>query len=232
MSLPAPLDLLPTLAEGIGVTLQLLGGGAAVALAAGVAAGLGRSLRTVAWLGTPSPAVRWGRALWYRLSTVYVETFRGTSALVQLFWFYFALPRLGVSLTALGAGILVLGLNTGSYGAEVVRGAVQAVPDGQREAARALGLSEGQIMRRVVLPQAALRMIPPAGNLLIELLKNTALASTIALTELTFRAQALRSETLRTVEIFSVTLVVYFVIAQAISFTMGRIEKRLAVGRA
>lgn len=75
-------------------------------------------------------------------------------------------------------------------------------------------------------------MVPPAGNLLIELLKNTALASTIALTELTFRAQALRAETLRTVEIFSVTLVVYFVIAQAISFTMGRIEKRLAVGRA
>jgi polar amino acid transport system permease protein len=74
-------------------------------------------------------------------------------------------------------------------------------------------------------------MVPPAGNLLIELLKNTALASTIALTELTFRAQALRSETLRTVEIFSVTLVVYFVIARAISFSLGRVERRLAVGR-
>lgn len=232
MSLPAPLDLLPTLAEGLGVTLELLLGGSAVALVAGLVAGLGRSLRTVTWLGRPSPLVRFGRALWYRLSTIYVETFRGTSALVQLFWFYFALPRLGVSLTALGAGILVLGLNTGSYGAEVVRGAVQAVAEGQREAARALGLSEGQILRRVVLPQAALRIVPPAGNLLIELLKNTALASTIALTELTFRAQALRSETLRTVEIFSVTLVLYFVIAQVISFTMSRIERRLAVGRA
>ncbi|HEX6201050.1 MAG TPA: ectoine/hydroxyectoine ABC transporter permease subunit EhuC [Thermoanaerobaculia bacterium] len=232
MTLPAPLDLLPTLAEGIGVTLQLLVGGAAVALVAGLAAGVGRSLRTVTWLGRPSPAARLGRSAWYGAATAYVEVFRGTSALVQLFWVYFALPRLGVSMTALGAGILVLGLNTGSYGAEVVRGAVQAVPKGQREAARALGLSEAQILRRVVLPQAAARMVPPAGNLLIELLKNTALASTIALTELTFRAQALRSETLRTVEIFSVTLVVYFVIAQAISFAMGRIEKRLAVGRA
>lgn len=130
MDLPPPLDLLPTLAEGIGVTLQLLLGGAAVALAAGLAAGLGRSLRTVTWLGRPSAAARLGRSLWYGASTAYVETFRGTSALVQLFWFYFALPRLGVSMTALGAGILVLGLNTGSYGAEVVRGAVQAVPRG------------------------------------------------------------------------------------------------------
>ncbi|HUF77927.1 MAG TPA: amino acid ABC transporter permease, partial [Thermoanaerobaculia bacterium] len=126
---------------------------------------------------------------------------------------------------------LVLGLNTGAYGAEVVRGAVQAIPRGQAEAARALGLSEGQILRRVVLPQAALRMVPPAGNLLIELLKNTALASTIALTDLTFRAQALRSETLRTVEIFSVVLVFYFVIARGLGFGMGRIERRLARGR-
>lgn len=232
MDLPPPLDLVPTLAEGLGVTLELLAGGAAVALVAALAAGLGRSLATVTWLGRPSAFARAARAAWYGVSTGYVELFRGTSALVQLFWCYFALPRLGLSLSALGAGILVLGLNTGAYGAEVVRGAVQAVPDGQRAAARALGLTEGQIVRRIVLPQAALRMVPPAGNLLIELLKNTALASTIALTELTFRAQALRSETLRTVEIFSVTLVIYFVIAQGISFAMGRLERRLAVGRA
>ena len=232
MDLPRPLDLVPILAGGLGVTLQLLAGGAAVALVAGLAAGLGRSLATVTWLGEPPRAARIGRRLWYGLATAYVEVFRGTSALVQLFWFYFALPRLGVSLTAMGAGVLVLGLNTGAYGAEVVRGAVQAVPAGQREAARALGLSETQILRRVVLPQAALRMVPPAGNLLIELLKNTALVSTIALTELTFRAQALRAETLRTVEIFTVTLAVYFVLAQGIVFGMGRIERRLAAGSA
>ena len=232
MNLPRPLDLLPILADGLGVTLELLAGGAAVALVAALAAGLGRSLATVQWLGEPPRAARIGRRIWYALSTAYVEAFRGTSALVQLFWFYFALPRLGLSLTAMGAGVLVLGLNTGAYGAEVVRGAVQAVPAGQREAARALGLSEAQILRRVVLPQAALRMVPPAGNLLIELLKNTALVSTIALTELTFRAQALRAETLRTVEILTMTLVIYLVIAQAIGFGLGRIERRLAVGRA
>jgi polar amino acid transport system permease protein len=225
---PAPLDLVPSLLEGLGVTLALLVGGAAVALVAAVTAGLGRSLRTVEWLGRPPAAARAGRAAWYGLSTAYVEVFRGTSALVQLFWFYFALPRLGISLSALGAGILVLGLNSGAYGAEVVRGAVQAVPEGQRRAARALGLTEGQILRRIVLPQAAVRMVPPAGNLLVELLKNTALASTIALTELTFRAQALRSETLRTVEIFTVTLVVYFVIARLSGFGMNRLETRVS----
>ncbi len=217
MHLPRPFDLLPPLADGLAVTLELLAGGLAVALVAALAAGLARRTRF-------RPA-RW-------LATAYVETFRGTSALVQLFWFYFALPGLlGVSLDALTAGILVLGLNTGAYGAEVVRGAIQAVPRGQWEAATALGFSRGQTLRRIVLPQAARRMLPPAGNLAIELLKNTALASTIALTELTFRAQALRSETLRTVEIFSLTLAIYFLLAQGLRVGVDRLERRLAVGQ-
>jgi len=204
-------------AEGLPVTLAIMAGGSVVAVVAALAAGLGRVSRIRPW--------RW-------TSTIYVEAFRGTSALVQLFWFYFALPRLGVTLSAMTVGIVVLGLNTGSYGAEVVRGAIQAVPKGQWEAATALGFTRGQAMRRIVLPQAALRMIPPAGNLLIELLKNTALALTIGLTEITFRAQALRSETLDTAEIFTVALLLYFMLAQVVSFGMRRAERRLAVGRA
>jgi len=203
-------------AEGLPVTVAILAGGTVVAVVAALAAGLGRVSRIAPW--------RW-------LSTSYVEAFRGTSALVQLFWFYFALPRLGITLSAMTVGIVVLGLNTGSYGAEVVRGAIQAVPGGQWEAATALGFTRGQTMRRVVLPQAAIRMIPPAGNLLIELLKNTALALTIGLTEITFRAQALRSETLDTAEIFTVALLLYFVLAQGLSFGMRRLERRLAAGR-
>lgn len=202
--------------EGLPVTLAILAGGSVVAAVAALAAGLGRVSRLAPW--------RW-------LSTTYVETFRGTSALVQLFWFYFALPRLGVTLPAMTVGIVVLGLNTGAYGAEVVRGAIRAVPVGQWEAATALGFTRGQTMRRVVLPQAAIRMIPPAGNLLIELLKNTALALTIGLTEITFRAQALRSETLDTAEIFTVALLLYFVVAQVLTFGMRRVERRLALAR-
>lgn len=216
MTLPRPFDLLPALAGGLAVTVELLAGGLVVAFVAALVAGLGRRSRLA--------PVRW-------VATAYVEVFRGTSALVQLFWFYFALPGLGVSLDALTAGILVLGLNTGAYGAEVVRGAIQAVPRGQWEAATALGFTRGQALRRIVLPQAALRMLPPAGNLAIELLKNTALASTIALTELTFRAQALRSETLRTLAIFSLTLALYFLLAQGLRFGMDRLERRLSVGQ-
>src|SRR5690606_242356 len=108
------------------------------------------------------------------VSTAYVELFRGTSVLVQLFFLYFALPHFGLRLTALSAGVAALGLNAGAYGAEVVRGAMAGVPRGQRDAAQALGFSERQIRLRILLPQALPAMLPPAGNLLIELLKNTA----------------------------------------------------------
>jgi len=215
-NLPAPLDLLPPLLDGLGITLALAAGGAGVALVAAVVAGLGRLSRSV-----------WLRAM----ATSYVEIFRGTSALVQLFWFYFALPLFGIDLGAMTAGILVLGLNAGSYGAEVVRGAVEAVPRGQREVALALGFSHRQTLWRIIFPQAALAMLPPAGNLAIELIKNTSLASMITLSELTFQGQLLRSANLRTGEIFGLILVLYFLLARGVSFAVGRLEGRLARGR-
>lgn len=216
MSLPPPLDLLPALLPGLGLTVALAMCGIVLAVPCAVTAGLGRlsSRRTV-------------RAL----STGYVEVFRGTSALVQLFWFYFALPFLGIDLPAFAAGVLVLGLNTGAYGAEVVRGAMRAVPHGQVEAARALGFSPRQVRWRVVFPQAALAMLPPAGNLAIELLKATALVSMITLAELTFRAQVLRSSTLRTVEIFSLVLLLYYGLARLLGFGFTVLERRLGAGR-
>ena len=148
-------------------------------------------------------AARVAASVSYTHLDVYKRQFRGTSALVQLFWFYFVLPLFGVQLPAMLVGIVVLALNAGAYGAEVVRGAIRAVPPGQREAGVALNLTRGQIMRRIVVPQAIPAMLPPAGNLLIELLKNTALVSLITITDLTFRGQLLRSETLRTTEILS-----------------------------
>ena len=109
--MPAPLDLLPGLIQGLWVTLQVLAGGAVVAVAAAFAAGLARV----------------SRRPWWRVPAVfYIVVFRGTSALVQLFWAYFALPLLGVELEAMTVGVTVLGLNIGAYGAEVVRGAIQA----------------------------------------------------------------------------------------------------------
>ncbi|MFY2951914.1 ectoine/hydroxyectoine ABC transporter permease subunit EhuC, partial [Achromobacter ruhlandii] len=178
-------ELVPPLLEGLAVTLEIMAGAVVLAVPLALAAGVGR-------LSTLRP-VRW-------LASIYVEVFRGTSALVQLFWFYFVLPLFGVQLPAMLVGIVVLALNAGAYGAEVVRGAIRAVPPGQREAGVALNLTRGQIMRRIVVPQAIPAMLPPAGNLLIELLKNTALVSLITITDLTFRGQLLRSETLRTTE--------------------------------
>lgn len=162
------------------------------------------------------------------LAASYIEVFRGTSALVQLFWFYFVLPLFGVSLAATTVGILVLGLNAGAYGAEVVRGAILAVPKGQWEAALSLNLSRWNTIRRIVLPQAVPAMLPPAGNLLIELLKNTSLVSLITITDLTFSAQILRAETLKTTEIFSLVLLMYFGAAMVIALLMRLLERWLA----
>ncbi|MCH4589541.1 ectoine/hydroxyectoine ABC transporter permease subunit EhuC, partial [Achromobacter xylosoxidans] len=187
-------ELVPPLLEGLAVTLEIMAGAVVLAVPLALVAGVGR-------LSTVRP-VRW-------LASIYVEVFRGTSALVQLFWFYFVLPLFGVQLPAMLVGIVVLALNAGAYGAEVVRGAIRAVPPGQREAGVALNLTRGQIMRRIVVPQAIPAMLPPAGNLLIELLKNTALVSLITITDLTFRGQLLRSETLRTTEIFTLMLLLY-----------------------
>jgi polar amino acid transport system permease protein len=164
-------------------------------------------------------------------AVAYVEVFRGTSALVQLFWVYFVLPLLGVSLAPMTTGILVLGLNIGAYGAEVVRGAMLAVPLGQRDAAAALGLTARQTRWRVIVPQALPVMMPPAGNLLVELLKGTALVSLITLGDLTFAAQTLRASTLRTTEIFTLVLVIYFLVAAALTAAMRRIERRVSAWR-
>ena len=187
-------------------------GGAGVALICAWLAGLGR-------------LAPWWPARWTALA--YIEVFRGTSALVQLFWFYFALPLLGIEFTAMTTGILVLGLNIGAYGAEVVRGAILNVARGQYEAGTALNLTPWQRMRHVVIPQAIPAMLPPAGNLIVELLKGTALVSLITLSDLTFRGQVLRGETLRTTEIFALLLVIYFVIALVLTRGVGWLEIRM-----
>ncbi|MBX6319549.1 ectoine/hydroxyectoine ABC transporter permease subunit EhuC [Pigmentiphaga sp.] len=204
-------DLLPPLLRGLGVTLVITGGAAALAVPSALVAGLCR-LSHRRWVAWPAAC--------------YVEVFRGTSALVQLFWVYYVLPLLGVRLPAMWAGILVLGLHTGAYGAEIVRGAIASVPRGQTEAARALNMTPRATLWRVVLPQAVSLMLPPAGNLLIELLKNTALVSLITITDLTFSAQLLRSETFRTVEVFCIVLVMYFLVAQALNGGMRLLERR------
>jgi polar amino acid transport system permease protein len=213
---PPPLDLLPGLFAGLLVTLQVTTGAAALALVMSFVGGLGRLSAT--------PLLRW-------LAVGYIEVFRGTSALVQLFWVFFVLPFIGLELDALTAGIVVLGLHIGAYGSEVVRGAMQAVPRDQREAAEALNLSPIRTRWRVLVPQAIPIMVPSATNLLVELLKGTALVSLITLNELTFVAQTLRADTLRTTEIFGLVLLLYFAVAMVLVTGMRRLERRLSFWR-
>jgi len=209
------MELLPLLLRGLVVTVELTVAAAGLAIVVALAAGLARLSRhrLIAWF-----------------AAVYIEVFRGTSALVQLFWFYFVLPFFGIEVSAFAAGTLVLALNTGAYGAEVVRGAVVAVPRGQLDAAQALNLSRSQTLWRIVLPQAFPAMLPPAGNLAIELMKNTALVSLITITELTFSAQLLRAETLRSAEIFGIVLALYFAVALLITAGIRLLERRASRG--
>lgn len=165
---------------------------------------------------------------WLRaLAGVYIEVFRGTSLLVQLFWIFFALPLLGITLPAVAAGILALSLNIGAYGAEVVRGAIQAVSRDQHEAAVALNLSKRHTLWRIVLPQAVVEMMPPLGNLAIQNLKSTALVSLVALSDLTQRAQNLRNFTQQSLPVYSLTLLLYFIMALLLAALFRRLEVRL-----
>lgn len=207
------LNLLPPLLEGTWVTIQL-------ALASTV---LGGILSFAAGIGKLSD-----NALVKVISVTYIEIFRGTSLLVQMFWLYFALPLIGVSLSPVLAGILALSLNIGAYGAEVVRGAIRSVATGQYEAALALNFSPRYTLWHVVLPQALVEMMPPFGNLVVQNLKDTALVSLITLADLTFRAQNLRNLTLDSVPIYSLTLVIYFVLALLFIAVMRWLEKVIA----
>lgn len=162
------------------------------------------------------------------IAVAYVEIFRGTSLLVQLFWLYYALPLIGFSMPPLLTGVLALGLNTGAYGAEVARGALRSVSHHQHEAARALNFTRAQALWRIILPQSLAEMLPPFSSLAVQNLKDTSLVSVITIAELTFKAQELRNLTQETVKVYGLTLLIYFAMAMVIVFLMRLIEHRIA----
>jgi polar amino acid transport system permease protein len=208
---------LPQLMQGAVLTVEITLLGCVLAVVMGVLAALAR-------LYAPAP-VRW-------LATAYVEVFRGTSALVQLFWLFFVLPQFGLSLAPFLVAVLALGLNVGAYGSEVVRGAILGVPRGQWEATTALNMTRAAALRRIILPQAFVAMIPPWGNLFIELLKATSLVSLITLSDLAFRAQTLNQTTFQTVPIFTLVLLIYLALSLVLTIGMRFLENRAALGLA
>jgi polar amino acid transport system permease protein len=165
------------------------------------------------------------------VAIIYLEFFRGSSALVQMFFIYFVLPMWGIYFDALTAGVIACGCNVGAYGSEVVRSAILAVDKDQHEAAKALNYSNYEKYRYVIIPQAIPIMIPTFGNLLIELMKLTAVASLITISDLTFMAHIIRVQTALTLEPFLIILVIYFIIASVLVKIVDLIAKKFSKGR-
>ena len=203
-------DALPRLGEGVFVTLQLTLGGALVAFVVSVALGL-LSISPVAPLRG--------------LATIVVEFVRGTSLVVQLFWLYYVMPLFGVSWDAVLTGVIALGLNYGAYGAEIVRGSINAVDRGQWEGAKALNMSPLTRMRRIIWPQAWVLMLSGYNNLLVMLIKGTAVALFIGLQDLAYEIDQLRINT-TTIFAYGIGLIIYYLFALVFSSGLRQLEKR------
>ncbi|WP_095204453.1 ectoine/hydroxyectoine ABC transporter permease subunit EhuC [Mesorhizobium carmichaelinearum] len=210
--MPPSIEFLPIILAGAILTIELTLMGGILALVVAFVVGFAR-LANSAWLRSPA--------------RIFMEFFRGSSMLVQLFWAYFVLPLAGVSLTPLQAGVLILGLNSGAYMSEIVRGAMLALPREQFEACIALNLGRWERLRYVLLPQALRLMIPPFSNSAVELLKSTSVVSLISLSDMTFRAQTVRAQTGDASVPFTTILVVYFVLATILSSLLNSVERRL-----
>jgi polar amino acid transport system permease protein len=159
------------------------------------------------------------------MAALYVEFFRGTSLLVQLFWIFFVLPVMGLPLQPVTAAVLTLSLNFGAYGSEIVRGSLMAVPASQIQAASSLALSRWQIFFLIVIPQALPVAIPAWGNLMIELLKGSSLVSLLGLSDLMFTAYQLNMVTLKSLPIFGLVAVYYLIFAGTLNGAFRLLER-------
>jgi polar amino acid transport system permease protein len=200
------------LAIGLWITLKLSALSLVFALVLGLVAGLGRVSR--------NPAA-------HNLATTYVEIIRGTPLLVQIFIFYFFIGTV-LSLSAFTAGVAALSVFTGAYVAEIVRAGIEAVPKGQSEAARSLGMTALQSMRDVILPQALKKTLPPLAGQFINLIKDSSLVSVMALTDLTKAGREIVASTFSPFEVYFSVAAMYLVLTGALSLLVRRLERRMA----
>jgi len=203
------------LADGVLTTLMVFFGSIVIATVVGIIVGALRLsrfslIRGIAW--------------------VYVEFFRGVSVIVLIFWAFYVLPLLGVQLTTLVTAWTVIGLNQSAFIAEIVRGGIQSVPQGQVEASIAINHSSWARLRYIVFPQALPIMLPPYANHLVNTLKETAVVSLIGLADLTFRANELRMREGSSLELFISIGVVYLVLAYLLTLGTAWLERKTQVG--
>lgn len=202
----------PVLLEGTWLTILLTFSSMAIAMVLGLAIALARESRLLVMRG---------------LSRAYVDFFRGTPLLLQLFYLYYVLPEIGIELSAFTAGVLGLSLNYAAFLSEVYRATIRAVDPGQREAAAALGMDRRTTFRRVVFPQAMRIAIPPLGNYFIQMFKDTALVSTITVQELLFRTQSTANTTYDYLNLYTIAFVIYFAISYPAGMFVSYLERRL-----
>lgn len=201
----------PFLLSGALLTLKI----SVLSLVLGLAFGLIAALCKLAH----NPLLRWP-------AMFYIWLIRSTPLLVQLFIIYFGFPQIGIDLGPFLSGVLGLAMNVGAYNAETIRGGIISVPKGQTEAARSLGMSSTQAMRRIILPQALRIIIPPLGNNFVILIKDTSLVSTITVVELTLTAQRLIGSTYKPFEMYVMAAVLYAVLTSAASMLLVWVERR------
>ena len=206
----------PELLRGALMTIQITAAALLLGCVLGLLAGIGRL----------DPRKR----IIYGICTAYLAVIRGTPLLVQLFILFFGLPHFGIILPAFVCGVLGLGIYSGAYVSEIVRGSIQSVDRGQTEAARSIGMSSGQAMRAIILPQAVVRMVPPLGNEFIALIKNSALVSLLTIHDLMHEGQKIISVSYRSLEVYLAIAVVYFILTGVTSLVLRRIELRLRAG--
>ena len=155
----------------------------------------------------------------------------GTPLLLQLFLIYFGLIQIGIDLPAFVAGVIGLGLHFAVYNSDIIQAGILAVDKGQYEGARTLGLSRGQAIRKIVVPQAVRSVVPPIGNNMIALLKDSALVSVIGVTELTLSSQLAISKTFRPFEFYIAAAACYYIINLGLEAGLSRVERRIAAAR-
>lgn len=199
---------------GLWITLKVSALSLVFALVLGLIAGLGRV--------SANPAAR-------NLAATYVELIRGTPLLVQLFIFYFFIGTV-LQLSPMTAGVAALSIFTGAYVAEIVRAGIEAVPRGQMEAARSLGLGYAKAMRHVILPQALRRSLPPLAGQFINLIKDSSLVSVIAITDVTKAGREVVSSTFSPFEVWFTVAALYLVLTFSLSLLVRKLERRMAAG--
>lgn len=163
------------------------------------------------------------------IGSFYTWFLRGTPMMVQLYFLYYGLPKMGIYLSSFMASVIGLSLNIGAYMAEIIRGGIQAIDKGQFEAAKALGMSHWQTMKRIVIPQTVRIILPTLGNEFITLLKDTSLVAAIALTEILKITYEITSRDFNPLPAFAVAATFYLFFTTVLTFLFGRLEKKLAV---